>query len=82
MPRIVLERSRDRERLPNPLDHPPGYPVEALERAFQRSQDDLATLVPGTQTVIATKSGYFGAGGKASCSAGVGLPSAAAGAAG
>jgi hypothetical protein len=30
-----------------------GYPVEALERAFQVSQDDLATRVPGTQHVIA-----------------------------
>jgi hypothetical protein len=37
-------------------------PVEALERAFQRSQDNLATLVPGIQNVIATKSGHFGAG--------------------
>jgi len=33
MPVIVLEHSRDRERFPNPLDHPPGCPVEALERA-------------------------------------------------
>jgi hypothetical protein len=58
MPMIVLEHSRDHERFPNPLDYPPGYPVQALERAFQAAQDDLASLVPGTQHVIATKSGH------------------------
>jgi pimeloyl-ACP methyl ester carboxylesterase len=59
MPMIVLEHSRDRQRFPNPIDYPAGFPVEALERAFQRSQDDLATLVPGTQHVIATRSAHY-----------------------
>jgi pimeloyl-ACP methyl ester carboxylesterase len=59
MPMYVLEHSRDRGRFPNPLDYPPGYPVEALERAFQASQDDLATLLPYAQHVIAARSEHY-----------------------
>ncbi|MBD0282112.1 MAG: alpha/beta hydrolase [Thermoleophilaceae bacterium] len=52
MPMFVLEHSRDRGRFPNPFGFPPGWPVEALERAFQASQDDLATLLPYARHVI------------------------------
>jgi pimeloyl-ACP methyl ester carboxylesterase len=56
MPLVVLSHSRT---LPNPFGFPPDWPVEALERAFQASQDKLATLVPGARHVIATKSGHY-----------------------
>jgi pimeloyl-ACP methyl ester carboxylesterase len=59
MPMVVLEHSRDRARFPNPFGLPRGYPLAALERAFQSSQDDLATLVPGAQHVIARKSEHY-----------------------
>ena len=59
MPMVVLEHSRDRERFPNPFGLPPGLPIEALELAFQASQDDLASLVPGTQHVIAANSEHY-----------------------
>ena len=59
MPMVVLEHSRDRERFPNPFGLPPELPIEALELAFQASQDDLASLVPGTQHVIATNSEHY-----------------------
>jgi hypothetical protein len=59
MPMVVLEHSRDRRRFPNPFGVPPGYPIAALERAFQASQDDLATLVPGAEHVIAKRSEHY-----------------------
>jgi pimeloyl-ACP methyl ester carboxylesterase len=59
MPMVVLEHSRDRRRFPNPFGIPPEYPIAALERAFQASQDDLATLVPGAEHVIAKRSGHY-----------------------
>jgi pimeloyl-ACP methyl ester carboxylesterase len=59
MPMVVLEHSRDRGRFPNPFGAPPDFPIAALERAFQESQDDLATLVPGTQHVIARRSEHY-----------------------
>jgi pimeloyl-ACP methyl ester carboxylesterase len=56
MPLVVLSHSRD---IPNPFGFPPGWPIAALERAFQASQDRLAELVPGARHVIATRSGHY-----------------------
>ena len=56
MPLVVLSHSKT---LPNPFGFPPDWPIEALERAFQNSQDKLAELVPGARHVIAAKSGHY-----------------------
>ena len=56
MPLVVLSHSRT---LPNPFGFPPDWPIEALERAFQDSQDKLARLVPGARHVIAARSGHY-----------------------
>ncbi|MGD9509727.1 MAG: alpha/beta fold hydrolase [Geminicoccaceae bacterium] len=56
VPLVVLSHSRT---LPNPFGFPADWPVAALERAFQRSQDGLATLVPGARHVIAAGSGHY-----------------------
>jgi len=56
MPLVVLSHSRD---LPNPFGFPPDWPVAALDRAFQDSQDELAELVPGARHVIAARSGHY-----------------------
>jgi pimeloyl-ACP methyl ester carboxylesterase len=56
MPLVVLSHSRT---LPNPFGFPSDWPLEALERAFQESQDRLATLVPGARHVIAANSGHY-----------------------
>jgi pimeloyl-ACP methyl ester carboxylesterase len=56
MPLVVLSHSRT---LPNPFGFPPDWPAEALEQAFQDSQDTLATLVPGARHVIASTSGHY-----------------------
>lgn len=56
MPLVVLSHSRD---LPNPFGFPPDWPIAALDRAFQDSQDELAELVPGARHVIATTSGHY-----------------------
>lgn len=56
MPLVVLSHS---QTLPNPFGFPPDWPVEALERAFQDSQDKLAALMPGARHVIAARSGHY-----------------------
>jgi pimeloyl-ACP methyl ester carboxylesterase len=56
IPLVVLSHSRT---LPNPFGFPPDWPLEALERAFQDSQDKLAELVPGARHVIADSSGHY-----------------------
>jgi pimeloyl-ACP methyl ester carboxylesterase len=56
MPLVVLSHSRT---LPNPFGFPPDWPIEALEQAFQASQDELAKLVPGARHVIAARSGHY-----------------------
>lgn len=56
MPLVVLSHSRD---LANPFGFPPTWPIEALEQAFQASQDKLTTLVPGARHVIAAESGHY-----------------------
>ena len=53
MPLVVFSHSRT---IPNPFDFPPDFPIEALDSAFQDSQDMLARLVPGAKHVIATES--------------------------
>ena len=52
MPFVVLSHSRT---IPNPFGLPPEFPIEALETAFQDSQDMLASLVPGAKHVIAAE---------------------------
>jgi pimeloyl-ACP methyl ester carboxylesterase len=59
MPMIVLEHSRDRRRVPNPLGWPPDYPIHEFERVWHAAQDDLATLLPHTLHWIATRSGHY-----------------------
>jgi hypothetical protein len=59
MPMIVLEHSRDRQRVPNPLSWPPDYPIDEFERVWQAAQDDLATLLPHTPHWIATRSRHY-----------------------
>jgi pimeloyl-ACP methyl ester carboxylesterase len=56
MPFVVLSHSRT---IPNPFGAPPEFPIEAMESAFQDSQDMLAKLVPGAKHVIATRSGHY-----------------------
>jgi hypothetical protein len=56
MPLVVLTHSRT---LPNPFGLPPDFPIEALDRAFQDSQDMLAELVPGARLAIAARSGHY-----------------------
>jgi pimeloyl-ACP methyl ester carboxylesterase len=56
LPLVVISHSRT---LPNPFGFPPDWPVAALDRAFQRSQDRLAALVPGARHVIAARSGHY-----------------------
>ena len=59
MPMVVLEHSRDRQRVPNPLGWPPDYPIDEFERVWRAAQDDLATLLPHTLHWIATRSGHY-----------------------
>jgi pimeloyl-ACP methyl ester carboxylesterase len=56
MPLVVLSHSRD---LPNPFGFPPDWPIDALEHAFQKSQDMLAKLRPNARHVVAAKSGHY-----------------------
>lgn len=56
MPLTVISHSRD---LPNPFGFPDDWPIADLERAFQRSQEKLARLVPRARHVIAKKSGHY-----------------------
>ena len=56
MPLVVISHSHT---LPNPFGFPPDWPIEALDRAFNNSQDKLAELVPGARHVIATKSEHY-----------------------
>ena len=56
MPFVVLSHSRT---IPNPFGLPPEFPIEALETAFQDSQNMLARLVPGAKHVIATESTHY-----------------------
>lgn len=56
MPLVVLSHSRT---IPNPFDFPADFPIEALDSAFQDSQDKLAKLVPAAKHVIATKSTHY-----------------------
>jgi pimeloyl-ACP methyl ester carboxylesterase len=56
LPVVIISHSRS---LPNPFGFPADWPNDALERAFQDSQDRLAELTPGTRHVIATKSGHY-----------------------
>jgi len=56
MPFVVLSHSRD---LPNPFGFPPDWPIDALDHAFQKSQDMLAELRPNARHVVAAKSGHY-----------------------
>lgn len=56
MPLAVLTHSRT---LPNPFGFPPEFPIEALDRAFQDSQEMIAGLVRGARLVVARRSGHY-----------------------
>jgi pimeloyl-ACP methyl ester carboxylesterase len=56
MPLVVLSHSLTD---PNPFGFPPDFPIDALNRAFNASQDKLAALVPGSRHVIAARSGHY-----------------------
>ena len=56
---IVLEHSRDTQRFPNPIGWEPQWPIAELQQVWQRAQDELATLVPGTAHRIAWDSGHL-----------------------
>jgi pimeloyl-ACP methyl ester carboxylesterase len=56
MPLTVISHSR---QLANPFGFPAGWPIAQLDRAFQRSQDKLARLVPHARHVTAKKSGHY-----------------------
>ncbi len=56
MPLVVLSHSLTD---PNPFGFPPDFPIAALNRAFNASQNELAALVPGARHVIAAKSGHY-----------------------
>jgi pimeloyl-ACP methyl ester carboxylesterase len=56
MPLVVISHSHT---LPNPFGLPPDWPIQALDRAFNKSQAKLAKLVPGTRHVIATRSAHY-----------------------
>lgn len=56
MPLTVISHSKT---LPNPFGFPDDWPIARLERAFQRSQDMLARLVPGARHLTATRSGHY-----------------------
>ena len=59
LPMIVLEHSRDTQRFPNPIGWEPQWPIAELQQVWQRAQDELATLVPGTAHEIAWDSGHL-----------------------
>jgi pimeloyl-ACP methyl ester carboxylesterase len=56
MPMVVLSHSLTD---PNPFGFPPEFPVKALNRAFNASQDKIAKLVRGARHVIAARSGHY-----------------------
>jgi pimeloyl-ACP methyl ester carboxylesterase len=56
MPLVVLSHSPTD---PNPFAFPPDFPIAALNRVFNASQDKLAALVPGARHVIAARSGHY-----------------------
>jgi pimeloyl-ACP methyl ester carboxylesterase len=55
MPMVVISHS---PTAPNPFGFPAGFPVRALNQAFNVSQAKLATLVRGARHVIARRSGH------------------------
>jgi pimeloyl-ACP methyl ester carboxylesterase len=55
LPLVVLTRVRPFDL---PLDLPPGFSAEALERAWAAGQAELAALAPGARHVVATESGH------------------------
>ncbi len=56
MPLVVLSHSLTD---PNPFGFPPGWPIGALNEAFNASQHQLATLVRGARHVVAARSGHY-----------------------
>jgi pimeloyl-ACP methyl ester carboxylesterase len=56
MPLVVLSHSLTD---PNPFGFPPDFPVGALNRAFNASQNRIAALVPGARHLIAARSGHY-----------------------
>jgi pimeloyl-ACP methyl ester carboxylesterase len=56
MPLVVVSHSLT---APNPFGFPPDWPIEALNRAFNNSQDRLARLVPDARHEIAARSEHY-----------------------
>jgi pimeloyl-ACP methyl ester carboxylesterase len=62
LPMVVLSRGRAQIDAGSPevqAAFPPGFPIDAIELAWQAGQADLAELVPGTRWVIATESAHW-----------------------
>ena len=55
LPLVVLSHGRPY----GAAELPPGVPPEALERAWQELQAELAALVPGARHVVAAASGHY-----------------------
>ena len=56
MPLTVISHSK---QLANPFGFPTDWPIKQLDRAFQRSQNKLARLVPHSRHVTAARSGHY-----------------------
>jgi pimeloyl-ACP methyl ester carboxylesterase len=52
VPLLVLAHGRT-------LEHPPGWPVEAVERAWREAQEALAKRSPKGRLIVAQNSGHF-----------------------
>jgi pimeloyl-ACP methyl ester carboxylesterase len=56
MPMVVLAHARDRQQFPNPLGWPADWPIPALLEIWDRTQEEIATLVPGAVFEVAEDS--------------------------
>ena len=59
VPSVIIEHSRDRERFPNPMKWDPSWPVAQLEDEWQKGQDQLSALVPGSSRIVADNSDHL-----------------------
>ena len=59
VPSAVIEHSHDRGRFPNPMGWDPAWPIGPLEDEWQRGQNALAAMVPGTTRIVAGNSDHL-----------------------
>lgn len=59
VPSVIIEHSRDRDRFPNPMSWDPSWPVAQLEADWQKGQDQLSALVPGSSRMVAENSDHL-----------------------